>query len=100
MPRPWPKPFPRTTIATGGSASADAFSAGGDVTRAVTARDSDRPSAAIRREGVRCFMKKNARRFGRLIGGAPRLHALELQHQLVQMPYLQGRERWEFGSEK
>ena len=80
-PRPWPKPLPRTTMATGGNASADARDVGVDVMSAVTAMHADATSERVRRVDKRLLMGENARRFEPLNGGAPRFHALVLQRQ-------------------
>lgn len=96
-PRPWPKPLPRTTIAMGGNASADARGVCEDVMSAVTARHADTTSERVRRVDVRLLMGENARRFGPLNGGAPRFRVLGLQRQREQASFREDQSKLEFG---
>jgi hypothetical protein len=68
-------------MAIGGSASADACGVGETETSAPTPTHAVAMSAITRCAEGRFFIKKNARRFGPLSGGAPLLLVLEPQRQ-------------------
>ena len=84
----------------GGNASADARGVGEEVMSAVTAMHADATSERVRRVDTRLLMGENARRFEPLNGGAPRFHALGLQHQRGQASFREDQSQLVFGSER